>query len=99
MRNGRLQPILLHMTQTVLIPVSFHSYGYEFETGWEVTVLGNTGGLVRDGYIFTGWNTDSGGNATNYDADDTFDMGTSDVILYADWVASGLPDSVGSDGR
>ena len=63
------------------------SYGYEFETGWEVTVLGNTGGLVRDGYIFTGWNTDSGGNATNYDADDTFDMGTSDVILYADWVA------------
>ena len=87
------------MTQTVLISGLVPSYGYEFETGWEVTVLGNTGGLVRDGYIFTGWNTDSGGNATNYDADDTFDMGTSDVIPLCRLGCSGLPDSVGSDGR
>lgn len=50
-----------------------------------VTVLGNTGNLEKTNYTFTGWNTKADGSGTHYDADDTFDMGTSNVTLYAEW--------------
>lgn len=49
-----------------------------------VTVLGNTGTLVKTGYTFAGWNTESG---TSYSVGNTFAMGSSNVTLYAKWVA------------
>ena len=50
-----------------------------------VTVLGNTGSLVKTGYTFTGWNTAANGTGTGYSGGDTFAMGTSNVTLYAQW--------------
>ncbi|MFW5780773.1 MAG: InlB B-repeat-containing protein, partial [Bacillota bacterium] len=57
----------------------------DYEAGDTVTVLDNTGGLERTGYIFDGWNTQEDGNGTDYAAGDTFDMPSQNVILYAKW--------------
>ncbi|WP_141499613.1 InlB B-repeat-containing protein [Paenibacillus luteus] len=59
---------------------------YEYNTG--VTVLGNTGNLVRTGYAFTGWNTTADGSGTDYAAGGTYTMGAADVTLYAQWSAN-----------
>ena len=49
-----------------------------------VTVLGNTGSLVRTGYIFGGWNTQADGLGTTYTAGTTFTINGS-TTLYAKW--------------
>src|SRR4051812_11845780 len=49
-----------------------------------VTVLGNTGGLVRTGYTFSGWNTAANGSGTTYIPGATFQI-ASNVILFAKW--------------
>lgn len=49
-----------------------------------VTVLGNSGSLVKSGYTFLGWNTESDRSGTNYTAGSTFDI-NDDVTLYAVW--------------
>ncbi len=41
-----------------------------------VTVLGNTGTLVKTGYTFAGWNTAANGSGTSYSPSDTFAMGS-----------------------
>jgi uncharacterized repeat protein (TIGR02543 family) len=56
-----------------------------YEEGAAVTVVGNTGGLVRDGYTFTGWNTVSDGSGRTYVEDDIFSMLPDDMTLYARW--------------
>ena len=56
------------------------------ESGSSVTVLGNTGSLIRDGYNFNGWNTAADGTGTNYAAGGSFNI-SSDTTLYAQWVA------------
>jgi len=61
------------------------SDSYHYEPGETVTVLGNTGTLVKTGYVFVGWNTQADGGGTDYITDDTFSMSTSDVTLYAKW--------------
>ena len=55
-----------------------------YNSGDTVTVLGNTGSLVRDGYVFSGWNTEAGGTGSSYLPDDTFTI-TESVVLYAQW--------------
>lgn len=57
-------------------------------TGTSVTVAENVGGLVRTGYWFTGWNTAADGSGTNRTAGIIFMMGSSDVMLYAQWKPS-----------
>ena len=52
-----------------------------YDEGATVTVLGNTGSLVKNGYTFGGWNDGS----TDYEADDTFEMPAEDVTLTAQW--------------
>lgn len=72
-----------------------------YEEGATVTVLGNTGSLVKDGYEFTGWNTADDGSGTDYAADATFAMGTANVTLYAQWdvlTYSVTYDGNGADG-
>lgn len=61
-----------------------------YEQGQPVTVLGNTGNLVRTGYTFTGWNTQADGQGSDYAATGaaTFTMGTANVTLYATWSAN-----------
>ena len=57
----------------------------KYVNGGTVTVLGNTGSLVKSGYSFIGWNTESDGTGTDYSAGSTFTMSTADVTLYAVW--------------
>jgi uncharacterized repeat protein (TIGR02543 family) len=55
--------------------------------GATVTVMDNSGNLFKDGYSFDGWSTDANGVGTTYRGRDTFGMGASDMILYAQWRA------------
>ena len=61
------------------------SDGYHYEPGESVTVLGNTGNLVKTGYTFDGWNTQADGNGTDRAVGSTFSMGSENVTLYAQW--------------
>ncbi len=65
-----------------------------YETGMTVTVLGNTGGLVKAGSIFAGWNTQADGNGTGYAAGATFTMGSANVTLYAKWSGFAFPATI-----
>ena len=62
------------------VPTDATSYA----SGANVTVLGNTGTLLRAGYTFAGWNTAANGSGTNYVAGDIFAI-TANTILYARW--------------
>ena len=57
----------------------------EYESGQSVTVLGNTGNLIRTGKVYSGWNTAAAGGGTSYQGGDTFTVGSVDVVLYAEW--------------
>ncbi|MCU7853411.1 MAG: InlB B-repeat-containing protein [Candidatus Thiodiazotropha sp. (ex Monitilora ramsayi)] len=56
-----------------------------YEQGQSVTVLGNSAVLVRTGYSFAGWNTQTDGSGTGYTQSQIFSMGTTDVTLFAQW--------------
>ncbi|MBE3140295.1 MAG: InlB B-repeat-containing protein, partial [Thermoplasmata archaeon] len=58
---------------------------YYYEPVETVTVLGNTGTLVKTGYTFAGWNTQADGNSTDRAVGSSFSMGASNVTLYAKW--------------
>ncbi len=62
--------------------------GNNYLQGATVTVSGNTGNLAKSGYAFTGWNTKPDGTGTAYPAGATFTMGSANIVLYADWVAT-----------
>jgi uncharacterized repeat protein (TIGR02543 family) len=55
-----------------------------YTSGTTVTVLDNTGSLVKTGYTFGGWNTAADGSGTNYAAASTFSI-SSNTTLYAQW--------------
>ena len=59
--------------------------GTSYPEGDTVTVLRNTGNLVKTDYAFTGWNTKDDGSGDGYAAGETFVMGATDVTLYAVW--------------
>lgn len=50
-----------------------------------VTVLGNTAGMTRPGYTFSGWNTQADGNGTPRAVGSQFSMPAAAVTLYAVW--------------
>jgi hypothetical protein len=52
-----------------------------------VTVPANTGSLVREGFIFGGWNSVANGTGTNYLPGSTYTL-TSSATLYAKWEAT-----------
>jgi len=56
-----------------------------YANGDTATVLSNSGNLVRTGYAFDGWNTNSAGTGTARAVSSTFTMGASSVTLYARW--------------
>ena len=84
-------------------PVALHSVTYNgngntggnvpvdaaspYTSGTTVSVLGNTGALVRTGYTFAGWNTAGDGSGTNYAQGATFNI-NAQVTLYAQWTAN-----------
>ncbi len=63
------------------VPVDASTY----RQGTLVTVLGNSGSLVKTGYAFAGWNTMTDGSGTNYAAGATLTMGSANLVLYAKW--------------
>jgi uncharacterized repeat protein (TIGR02543 family) len=57
-------------------------------TGSSIT-LPDQGSLTRTGYTFGGWNTNSSGTGTNYDAGASYTVPSFNTILYARWLSSG----------
>ena len=53
-----------------------------------VTIKGNTGSMAKTGHTFNGWNILADGSGTNYAVGSTSASITSDVVLYAKWVAN-----------
>ena len=68
-----------------IVPIDYNS---PYTSGSNVTVLANSGNLEKTGFTFSGWNTQTNGNGTHYDATgfDSF-MIWSNVTLYAEWSA------------
>ncbi|MBF0122718.1 MAG: InlB B-repeat-containing protein [Candidatus Omnitrophica bacterium] len=66
------------------VPIDTGTYG----EAAEVTVLGNTGILVKTGFAFAGWNTQANGGGADRPAASTFIMGAGSVTLYAKWTAN-----------
>ena len=66
------------------VPASPTSYA----SGTTVTVLGNTGSLVKTGYTFNGWNTAANGSGQSYAAGATFSI-SANTTLYAQWADAG----------
>lgn len=64
-----------------LVPTDNQSY----QSGAIVTVKDNTGNLTKTGYTFAGWNTAADGSGTSYNPAATFNMGATNVTLYAKW--------------
>ena len=52
--------------------------------GEQVTLKGNTGNLVRTGYMFTGWNLSSTGTGTHHDVNTSYTI-KGNITLYAEW--------------
>ena len=59
-----------------------------YSVGQTVTVAGNTGGLAKTGYAYSGWNTKTDGTGTTYTQGQTFAIGEGDVTLYARWTTN-----------
>lgn len=61
--------------------------------GATVTLKNNSGNLVRDGYTFDGWNTQSNGLGSSYTANGsaTLTMTAANITLYAKWTANPSP--------
>ncbi len=78
--------------------VPIDSTPYSPGPGVMATVYGNTGNLVKPGYSFGGWNTQADGEGTNFHAGDTFGMGSSNVILYANWTINAYTVGFNSNG-
>ena len=57
--------------------------------GSSVSILGNSGTLVKTGYQFAGWNTQPDGSGTNYVGSDIFTI-NADTDLYANWIIGGV---------
>ncbi|MED3877436.1 S-layer homology domain-containing protein [Lysinibacillus capsici] len=61
-----------------------------------ITVLGNTGNLMKAGYTFVGWNTKADGKGVTYKIGQTIQMGKGNLILYALWSKNNVPGDGGS---
>jgi Listeria-Bacteroides repeat domain (List_Bact_rpt) len=67
------------------VPVDGNS---PYATGATVTVLGNTGSLIKTGATFIDWGTSATGG-TQYQPAQTFIMGGAAITLYAQWTVDG----------
>jgi uncharacterized repeat protein (TIGR02543 family) len=64
-----------------------------YAPGARATVLGNTGGLTRAGYVFSGWNTRADGKGTKYAPGAVFTI-RANTVLYAVWTKAPVTYSV-----
>ena len=68
-----------------------------YEVGDTVTVLGNTGGLLKTGGSFAGWNTAADGTGAQYNGGDTFVIALN-TTLYVGWRYEVMYDGNGNTG-
>jgi len=61
-----------------------------YASGKSAVVLGNTGNLIRIGFVFSNWNTKADGSGTSYAVGGSMIV-SADTTLYARWVAEGTP--------
>ena len=91
-----MKDLVDELTQPSTFTVTYNSNGAligavpidnnEYREGAVVTVPDNSGNLEKGASIyFTGWNTSPDGQGNNYTSSNTFIMGKSDVVLYANW--------------
>jgi uncharacterized repeat protein (TIGR02543 family) len=66
----------------------------KYASGSTVTVLGNTGILVKTGSVFSGWNSSAAGTGSGHASGSTFTMGSANVSLYATWTLSGTGETL-----
>jgi uncharacterized repeat protein (TIGR02543 family) len=59
-----------------------------YNNGATITVLGNTGNLVKTNYTFLGWSTNSSASSAQYTQGQTFTI-TQNTTLYAVWQSTG----------
>jgi uncharacterized repeat protein (TIGR02543 family) len=57
----------------------------KYAPGESVSVLGNSGGLVKTGYSFAGWNTKTDGAGTNFNVGSQIAMPSFSDTLFAKW--------------
>ena len=57
-----------------------------YTVGDHVTIMDNTGNLVKNGSVFVGWNTNPDGSGTWYYPGDMMYIRSSSVTLYAQWM-------------
>ncbi|MCK9170663.1 MAG: leucine-rich repeat protein [Treponema sp.] len=82
--------LVLYAVWSKLYYITFDSNG---GTGNVLSVSGISGSTVKladnsfekDGYIFTGWSTNSSSSTVNYTDGDSVTISDSDIILYAVW--------------
>lgn len=86
-------PVIVNQTYTVTYNANGAESGtvptdaINYTSGASVTVLGNTGSLVKAGYRFDGWQIDEAGTA--YNAGDKFNI-SANTTLYAKWTERAL---------
>src|SRR5258708_33088286 len=59
--------------------------GTVYTSGAQVTVLGNTGTLAKNSDAFAYWNTSADGTGTVYGPGANFNIGSTNVTLFAMW--------------
>ncbi len=72
------------------VPVDPTPYPYNYT----ITVLGNTGNLVKTGFAFRGWSTSSDGYGSPIPPGAAYPMPAHDLVFYARWIATGSTDTV-----
>ena len=90
--------IILYAQWTSLYTVTYYGNGNSggttpvdpgtYTNGQNVTVMGNTGNLIRTGFTFIEWNTAPDGTGTMYTNGAAFRIGTGSVSLFAIWAAT-----------
>lgn len=70
-----------------------------YRSGEVVGLSGNTGGLVRPGFAFAGWNSRADGKGITYNEGFRFAGLDEKVTLYARWMASGSVDETFNRGN
>lgn len=61
------------------------SVATQYPSGYTHTVLGNSGGLAKEGYTFYAWNEAPDGSGDRHPVDGTVTFASSDITLYAEW--------------
>ena len=70
-----------------------------YEQGQTVTLLANTGNLVKTGHTFAGWCVNADGTGTNYTQGQTFVVGSVNVTLFVKWTTQNPTYTVTYEGN